>query len=184
MDVLSDNHLMRQVQKGDLSKLGLLYERHSRDVFAYFYRCTGDREKSEDMVQNLFIRILKYKDTFTGEGQFVYWLFATARNLWYDDHRKRDPLRRREPLDRVEPITHLQIGPDESLEKAERRAMLHRAMEQLTPAKKEAIILSRFQGLRYREIALIANCSENAIKSRIQRGLLELKEIMQKIEWQ
>ncbi len=182
VEVLSDNHLMKKVQEGDLSKLGLLYERHSKDVFAYFYRCTGDREKSEDMVQNLFIRILKYKDTFKGTGQFSYWLFATARNLWYDDHRKKDPLRKKDDLSDVMNQPRFQILPDDALELSEKKVLLQQAMDRLSPEKKEAIVLSRFQGLKYKEIALVANCTENTIKSRVQRGLMELKEIIEKIE--
>jgi len=182
LEEATDNQLMKQVQAGDLPKMGLLYERHSKDVFAYFFRCTRDRAKSEDLVQNVFLRLIRYRQTFTGEGQFRYWIFATARNVWFDDHRRKDPLKRREDLTLQNEAIEFEPGPDRELEIQERKDIVHRALLRLTPEKREAIILSRFQGLKYHEIAIISNCTENAIKSRVQRGLLDLKELMQNIE--
>ncbi len=183
MEKLADNYLMKKVRDGDLSKMGLLYERYNKNVYAYFYRCTANRAKSEDMVQNVFMRLIKYRKTFTGEGQFVYWLFATARNVWYDDHRKNDPLREKTDLESVIPAPDNANTPDQALEKLEQKKLLHSALTKLSPEKREAIVLSRFEGLKYSEIAVIANCTENAIKSRVQRGLIELKSLMQNVEY-
>ena len=172
---------MKEVQQGDLQKMGLLYERHRREVFAYFYRCTADRSQSEDLVQSVFLRLIKYRHTFTGEGQFVYWLFATARNAWYDEHRKKDPLKHKDAWPQQEDVQdHDQ--PDFYVERQERRHIVQQALQRLSAEKREAIVLSRFHGLKYHEIAVIAHCSENAIKSRVQRGLLELKNLMEHIE--
>jgi RNA polymerase sigma-70 factor (ECF subfamily) len=182
LEELSDNYLMKRVQEGDFSKMGLLFERHHRTVFAYFFRCTADKGKSEDLVQNLFIRLLKYRAGFTGKGQFSYWMFATARNLWIDEYRKKDPIAKGRTLSQI-PDTE-DIAPDayETLARQERHEQLRNALARLTPEKREAIVLSRFNGLKYSEIAEIAQCTENAIKSRIQRGLMELKEILVHIE--
>ena len=162
--------------------MGLLYERYHINVFAYFYRCTSDTEKSEDLVHNVFIRLIKYRQSFTGEGQFVYWLFATARNAWYDDHQKKDPLRLKEEVQDLVEMSEQSLQPDEDLEKTERKKILHQAMQKLSPEKRDAIQLSRFEGLKYHEIAVISNCTGNAIKSRVQRGLIELKDLMENIE--
>jgi RNA polymerase sigma-70 factor (ECF subfamily) len=182
LEELSDNYLMKRVQDGDFTKMGLLFERHHQAVFAYFFRCTSDKGKSEDLVQNLFMRLLKYRDGFTGRGQFSYWMFATARNLWIDEYRKKDPVARGRTLSQI-PETEDQ-APDayQSLARQERHHQLRTALARLTPEKREAIVLSRFNGLKYSEIAEIAQCTENAIKSRIQRGLLELKEMLVSIE--
>ena len=169
---------MKRVQEGDFNKMGLLYERHHQALFAYFYRCTADKGKSEDLVQNLFIRLLKYRRGFTGKGQFSYWMFATARNLWIDEYRKKDPIGQGRTLHQIPEREDQSPNSYQRLEQDERHEMLRKALDQLTPEKKEAIVLSRFNGLKYQEIAEIAQCTENAIKSRIQRGLLELKEIL------
>lgn len=169
---------MNQVQEGDFSKMGLLYERHHQALFAYFYRCTSDHGKSEDLVQNLFIRLLKYRNGFAGKGEFSYWMFATARNLWIDEYRKKDPIGKGRTLEQIPESVDTAPSAYHALEQKERNEQLRKALDRLTPEKKEAIVLSRFNGLKYHEIAKIADCTENAIKSRIQRGLIELKEIL------
>ncbi len=173
---------MKKVQAGDLSKMGLLYERYSRDLFGYFYRCTGDRTRSEDLVQNVFERIIKYSHTFAGHGEFSYWLFATARNVWFDQNRRKQRVTYQEEIDEEAHPDYTTLAPDETLHRKERHELLQQALQELSPEKREAIVLSRYQGFKYKEIAKMADCSENAIKSRVQRGLIELRELVEKLE--
>ena len=88
MDSLSDNALMLQVKEGQLEKLGLLFERYNKSLYGFFYRLTLDREVSEDLVQNVFLRMMKYKHTYKGDGQFKTWMYHMARNLFSDHYRK------------------------------------------------------------------------------------------------
>ncbi len=173
---------MQKVQEGDFSKLGLLYERYNRELFGYFFRLTNDGGRSEDMVQNVFYRMLKYRKSFRGEGKFIYWMYSIAKNVWMDLYRKKDPMKYADEVTVLENQSDRQRNPEEQLERSEKTTLLRKALLKLTPEKREAIILSRFQGMKYQEIAQMSNCSENAIKSRVQRGLLELKAILQKIE--
>lgn len=182
LDTLSDEHLIKKVQEGDHSRMGLLYERYHKDLYAYFYRCTNDSNKSEDLVHTVFFKILKNCHQFAGKSKFVYWLFTIARNVQINDFRKKDPLRQSYEIKEMDSMKYAVHSPSESLEKSEQKQLLERALNQLSPEKKEAIILSRFQGMKYREIAEIAGCKESAVKSRIQRGLLEMREIME--AWQ
>ena len=131
---LTDNELMLKVQNGNLQMMGLLYERHRVEAYAYFYRCTNSKDKSEDLVHNLFMRLIKYRHTFRGDGEFRYWLFATARNVWYDDHRKKNPLRHGEDIDQA---FHLddESSPQAELEKKERKKLVHEALLRLSPEK-------------------------------------------------
>ncbi len=182
MEVLQDKYLMKKVQEGDLSKMSLLYERHKRDLFGYFYGLTNDAAKSEDLVQNLFYRLLKYRHTYRGDGKFVYWLYSVAQNTW------RDQLKKKRIIDYDSDAAPYQGLPDkeknaeEILIAGERKSLLRQALLQLTPEKREAIVLSRFQGLKYQEIAKMTQVTENAIKARVHRGLMELKDIMLKLE--
>lgn len=181
LDTLSDEHLIKKVQEGDHNRMGLLYERYHKDLYAYFYRCTNDSSKSEDLVHTVFFKILKNAHQFAGKSKFVYWLFTIARNVQINDFRKRDPLRQSYEIKEMDSMKYSVHSPSEALEKQEQKRLLEMALNQLSPEKKEAIILSRFQGMKYREIAKIAGCKESAVKSRIQRGLLEMREIMK--EW-
>src|SRR5579863_7420762 len=76
----SDTELMVSVRDGDLVKLGVLFERHQVGLFNFFLRLTGSRQLSDDLVQEVFIRILKYRKTFRQPGEFRPWLYKLARN--------------------------------------------------------------------------------------------------------
>ena len=182
LDQFDDMYLMKQVQTGDFSKMGLLFERHNRNLFGYFYKLSGDAAKSEDLVQNLFYKMLKHRHTFKGEGKFVYWMYSIARNLWIDTTKKKDPLKRSNSLSDLNEHPADDHMVDEIYIRNERSEMMKKALQFLTTEKREAIVLSRFQGMKYHEIASISNCSENAIKSRVQRGLIDLKEILIKMQ--
>jgi RNA polymerase sigma-70 factor (ECF subfamily) len=77
----SDKALMLKVRDGDLDRLGLLFERYHRCLYRYFYRLTSQRQTSEDLVQEVFERMLKYRHTYTGKGKFLTWMYQIARNL-------------------------------------------------------------------------------------------------------
>jgi RNA polymerase sigma factor (sigma-70 family) len=88
MESDSDNELMGEVRSGDLDKLGLLFERHKDALFGYFYRNTHSAEISEDLVQSVFLRILKYRARFSGDGKFTTWMYHIAHNVHTDHFKK------------------------------------------------------------------------------------------------
>ena len=79
---------MFRVKEGDLERLGLLYERYKKILFAFFYRMNFDESLSRDLVQNVFVRILNYRKTFRGDGEFKVWMFHIARNVNHEHFRK------------------------------------------------------------------------------------------------
>ena len=88
LDLNSDIDLMLRVQKGEIDILGILFERYKQQLFGFFLRTTGNKAASEDMVQNVFLRILKYKDKFSGYGKFTSWMYQIARNVSFDYFKK------------------------------------------------------------------------------------------------
>ena len=84
-----DDRLMTAVQAGDVSRLGDLFERHHRALFNFFLRWCGDRQLSEDMVQDVFLRMLKYRATYRPGSQFRTWMYHLARNVRIDKVRAR-----------------------------------------------------------------------------------------------
>ncbi|MGF1670327.1 MAG: RNA polymerase sigma factor [Balneolaceae bacterium] len=169
---------MFQVKNGDLDKLGLLFERYYMRLYSFFYRLTQNREASEDLVQGVFERILKYRSTYSGDGKFETWIFRIARNLQSDDHRRTES----SPIDAENADLEFYLSTLENNlydpEKELNQWLVRQAMKRLDPEKKKALILSRFEGFRYREIAEIMGCSESAVKVRIFRALQEMKEII------
>lgn len=173
---------MQSVQDGDLSKMGLLYERHHRDLFGFFYRMTNSGSESEDLVQNVFYRLLKYRHAFKNEGKFVYWLYAVARNAARDLYKKNDPLQYASEVNSLSNDESQDLNMEEKIESNEKRELLKKAIMKIPQEQREAILLSKFQGMKYQDIAVISRCTESAIKARIRRGIMEIRRIMNNAE--
>jgi len=166
---------MIAVRSGDLAKLGALFERYHAPLFDFLARVTGDRTAAEDLVQDIFVRILKYRATFRDGGSFETWLYRIARNARADYFRQRmalDPLDE-EALERPAPGP----GPARLLESDRDRARLARALMRLRDDKRELLVLARYQDLRYEQIAEILGIEVGAVKVRVHRALRELREI-------
>jgi RNA polymerase sigma factor (sigma-70 family) len=183
LETLSDNALMLKVKDGDVDRLGLLFERYKRPLFGFFYGMNKDAELSEDLVQNVFFRILKYRYLFRGEGDFKTWMFHIARNV-NNDHYRKNKLRKTEDVEMwSERLGHteiytMQVQQDEELK------MLSMAMDRLPGDKREILLLSKFQDKKYKEIGEILGCSEGAVKVKVFRALQDLKEVYKQLEKQ
>lgn len=166
---------MMSVKEGELDKLALLFERYNRSLFRFFYRMTSDGPLSEDLVQSVFERMLKYRSTYTGSGTFTTWMFSIARNALIDHYRKNK--RHNDTVDLDE--ERIGFDPPEYVEMDEhtrRKKILEKALNKLDPEKKEVVLLSRYEGLKYSEIAEIQNVTESAIKVRMFRAMNDLKD--------
>lgn len=178
MNNYSDLEIMRRVQSGETQLMGILYERHKLNLFNYFLRCTNSRAKSEDMVHNVFLKVMKNVKHFDGSGEFRYWLFRIARNAWIDNTKKKEPVLKAVAIENVQIDVEDQNQYREQGIKEQQKIKLQKALRCLSEEKREAIILSRYQGLDYKTIAEISNCTESAVKSRIMRGLGEIRKLV------
>lgn len=171
---------MLQVKQGQADKMGLLFERYHRPLFGFFYHLCSDGDTSEDLVQTVFYRMLKYRHTFTGEGKFTTWMYHIARNT-HADHYKRQKKSRMDTFAEVEEMVATAGDEDTPHDHI---GLLERALHLLSHDKKEVLLMSRYQGLRYREIADILHCSEANVKVRVFRAMQDLREIFKKLERQ
>jgi RNA polymerase sigma-70 factor (ECF subfamily) len=170
----NDGELMKAVQGGDLSQLGLLFERYHVAVYRYCLRMTSKPELSEDMVQEAFTRVLKYAHTFREGTNFRAWMFRVARNVCNDHFRKHQ---RETPLEEPEARVSEEPLVAETLERAEDLGRLRVALAQLPDDRRELLILSRFERRKYDEIAQLLDCSVGAVKVRVHRAVKQLREI-------
>jgi RNA polymerase sigma-70 factor (ECF subfamily) len=173
---------MLKVKNGDIDKMGLLYERYHRQLFRFLFNMTRQKELSEDMVQNVFLRMIKYPDGFMGFGEFKMWMYHIARNALYDHFRKVKRTPAHTDVKEVEEKLEGEHRTDSQLEKEQELRTLERAMGKLSDENRELLILCRFQELKYNEIARILNTTEGAIKVRVHRALNQLKSNYLKIE--
>jgi RNA polymerase sigma factor (sigma-70 family) len=172
----TDEKLMLAVRTGEVGKLGVLFDRHHRALFDYFIRMTSNRMIADDLVQDVFFRMLKYRNTFRGEGHFKAWMFHIARNARVDYYRNHptEPVLPEEQMSEIQGTSTL---PGRQLEEKQQAEILERALWQLTPDKREVLILSRYHEMKYEEISALLGCEVNTVKTRVHRALKDLREV-------
>ena len=178
MKHLSDQELMRLVQAGDLTPASEIYDRYSSRIYNFAYRFLKNSEAAEDAVQEVFVKMIKHASQFHGDAKLSTWLFSITANWCRDYLRKAD----NRPKDSDDVLLTLpasrELSPDRALERRETELRIQKALLALTPEQREAILLSRYQGLSYAEIAQISGCSEGAVKTRVFRAMETLKKVL------
>ena len=164
---------MRQVQEGEVAQAALLFERHHVAVFRYLLRLSGNRALSEDLAQEVFFRVIKHAKSYDASRTFTVWLYGIARNAYFDSHRK---LRREVTDDPLREAKSSEPMPEELAARTQDVKFLQEALRLLPEDKREVLILSRFQNLRYDEIARVLECEVGAVKTRMYRALKELRQ--------
>ena len=176
---MTDIQLMGNVKAGKVEKLAVLFERHHISLFNFFLRLTGNRNISEDLVQEVFFRILNYRNTYKGESKFTTWMYQIARNTHIDHLRKKG---KEYPLDNQwnESISP-ELSPDDQLEQRQDITLMREALFKLPLNKREILILSRYQNLKYKEIAELFGCHIGTVKAHIHRAIKDLGKIYLKL---
>lgn len=166
---------MLQVKAGDLERMSLLFERHHRALFGFLFHLTQRREASEDMVQAVFYRMLKYRRSFGTASHFTGWMYQIARNVLKDQQfgqgHKFDPISAHQ--DKIADT----VLPGERLENAQAQQQLYDAMALLSAEDREILMLNRVQELKYRDISRIMGISEGAARVRVSRAVEQLRQI-------
>ena len=171
----TDNELMEDVRDGRVEKLAVLFERHQAMLYNFFLRLTGNRAASEDLVQEVFMRVLKYRAGYMGDSRFNVWLFQIARNTHIDHLRKQKAAL---PLDeQFEETPSREPRPDTVYEAGQEAELVRRALDRLPAPKREILVLFRFQNLKLREIAELTGTQVGTVKAQVHRALKDLSRI-------
>ena len=170
---------MSRVREGAVANLAVLFERHHRALFRYFISMTRDQELAEDLVQEVFTRILRYRASYDPAQPFTTWMYQIARNTNLDHAAKRrgEIVGIEEFLDRRGEPASPDPGPEESAMRGQDMLRLRAALDRLPAEKKEILVLSRFQGMKYDELARLLHCEVGAVKVRVYRAMRALEEI-------
>jgi RNA polymerase sigma-70 factor (ECF subfamily) len=165
---------MRQVRGGRTAALATLFERHHARVYGYCLRMTGNRSTAEDLVQDVFMKMLKYKATFKDDSDLVPWMFGIARNscLAHLKRRANDRLPLNEPAEEAAVDETADERHDDRETELVREALLR-----LPAERREVLVLSRYEYKSYDEIARVLDCSVGAVKVRVHRAMKQLREI-------
>ena len=171
----SDNAIMLKVKSGNIEMLGLLYERYKKWLYNFFQQIYYNADVSEDLVQNVFVRILKYKHTYTEDSKFVTWLFQIARNESHDYFNKHVKNKQKVDLEFINYKLSDQNSVEQNMERTQDIKLLNEAIMKLPYEKKEIITLSKLKQLKYKEIGTILGCSEANARIKAHRALQDLK---------
>ena len=177
----TDHELMIAVRAGEIRRLGDLFERYNGRLYAFFVRLTNQPSASEDLVQIVFYRILKYRHTYRDEGKFSAWIYHVARKVAADHFRKNASTPA--PTDPSDLVEHPDEAPQPSEQaiEAENVTLLRTALAHLPVGHREVLVLSRLQHLEHKEVARLLDCSVGAVKVRVHRALKELRDLYFKI---
>jgi RNA polymerase sigma-70 factor (ECF subfamily) len=178
----SDDELMLRVKKGDMQAFEALYDRYNIRLFHFILRFVRERNLAEDILQEAFISILKKRKSYRKTGHFSTYLFTIARNLCLDALKtwgKRHILSSQE--DHLEKAMDLSKGPSEILEETEISRTVQREIEALPKDQQEALILSKYSGLSYEEIAKIVSSTPAAVKQKAYRAMVSLRRKLKKL---
>jgi RNA polymerase sigma factor (sigma-70 family) len=176
MHSVTDEDLMLQVREGAGETLGVLFDRYQVPLLNFYARLTGDRTLSEDLVQEVFLRILRYRQSYRPGTPFRAWIYQIARNARVDHHRKT------RPQTELDPEMAAPLPKTDPAQREQETALLRRALMYLPEEKREILILARFQELKYEEIASLVGCELPTVRVRVHRALQELREIYHRLE--
>ncbi len=184
--IKSDAELVRRCRAGDSAAWEQIVHEYSRRVYNLAYRFTGRHEAAEDLTQDVFVRVYRSLEQYDPQaGDLSNWLMRLARNLIIDDYRRRGrtPTELGEDLSDHEYHLESQLSrPDRGVERQERARQVHAAIAKLQPELRECVILRDIEELTYQEIVEILKIPIGTVKSRINRGRIELAKILRRMK--
>ncbi|MBL7853509.1 MAG: RNA polymerase sigma factor [Cyclobacteriaceae bacterium] len=177
---MTDEQLMEAVKNGDLSKASLLFERYHVRIYNFLLRMTAHREMAEDLAQNVFVRLLRYRNTYKPELPFKAWIYQLARHA-FSDYYQQAKKQRWVPLASA---TEMKDELQQALEQEELERKLISALARLDDDARELLVLTRFQHLKYDEVAAQLGLTVANVKVKVHRAIGHLRNLYFQLETQ
>ena len=179
-----DFTLVERCLRGEDAAWEEMVKTHTRRVYSMCYRFTGRDSESQDLAQEVFLRVFRTLKTFrAGEGTFVVWLSRLTRNLLIDHYRRSRLERATDSIEEQLPMIEGRAASARTegmLAGREAGELLQGALAKLSPELRETVILRDMEELEYKEIAQVLRVPEGTVKSRLNRGRAELARILRK----
>jgi len=177
--------LIEKCLSGDQLAWDTIVKQNWRKVFNVAYKFVGKHDEAEDLTQDIFLKIFKALNTFDRRANFQTWIVSISRNLCIDHYRsvrkERQTIAREVDANDLQPAS-TDRGPYAAAEHQDLRAMLRQALHGLPLTLRTAVVLRDLQELSYQEIADRLNLPEGTVKSRINRGRLELGRQLRRLQ--
>lgn len=175
MQAVSDEQLIQWVANGDASCLGTLFERHHRGVYRFCLQLTRDPAQAEDVVQEVFLKILDKAGSFRGEGTFKAWMYNIARNATFDQLRRSA---RGGPSASLDDVADSVLVDTRSAEQSaagnQGLGTLQQALARLPAHFQEVILLGRFEFHSFEELGQALGCKAGTARVRMHRAMAQL----------
>jgi RNA polymerase sigma-70 factor (ECF subfamily) len=186
LEQLSDEALMEVYQQGDTRAFELLLKKHQRPVFNFIYRQVGIEPVAEELLQEVFLRIIKGAARYQRKAKFTTWMYTIARNICVDQSRRAKHRRAASldaPMGRGDDGHSLKDVLPSDGPAVDRQAIGHELQEKLKEAidslndeQREVFLMREYLNLPFKEISEITGCPENTVKSRMRYALEHLRQ--------
>lgn len=184
--VKAEEFSLEKLQSGDKAEFARLLEAYSDMIYRLALKMLKDPQDAEDILQETFIKAYRYLPSFDGRSRPSTWLYRIATNeaLMFLRRQKHIPLSIDDPQEGAEQdVEPLQIVdwccmPEHEMMSSEARAYMDEAIQELTPALRAVFLLRDIEGLSTRETAEVLELSETAVKTRLSRARLRLRELL------
>ena len=187
METVVLDDLIARAQQREPAAFDELVEAYSKRLYGYFYRLVGSRQDAEDLLQEVFVRLVRTISQYEHDGRFEAWLFRIAANLVRDRVRRSQ---RSRGLDRgtgmaeaaIDPFDQvpdrIDERPDHGLDRAEQVDRLQQAVDQLPGPEREVVLLRHFSGMSFKEVAEVMGTPLGTALARAHRGLARLRDLL------
>lgn len=186
----SDEELLRQFNEGDADAFATLVRRYERPLYNFILRSVRRRERADELLQDVFLKVVQRSQDFKGNSKFSTWLYTIARNLCID-HSRKMVFRRHKSLDAPGHPGASEEGPtlmdrtaadgpepDRAALTTDLRRRIAEAVEELPEEQKDVFLMRQIQGLPFKSIADIVGVPENTVKSRMRYALERLQRAL------
>jgi RNA polymerase sigma factor (sigma-70 family) len=172
----TDEYLINSIKGGDIEKTAILFDRHHKNIFSYFYRLTKSRIESEDLTQNVFVRLIRFRNSYKPDRHFLPWIFRIAHHVFIDhcNYKTKE----------INQLNNYHQAISDELENDnndDKLTVFYKAFEKLPVDYRELIIMNRYHELTYKQIGESLGMNEKAVKQKAFRALEKLRAECKKL---
>lgn len=171
MNQVTDEELMQEVAHGNLDVMSQLFERYHKWIYNFFFQMAANEALCEDLTQTVFYKAIRYRTSYKG-GKFASWIFTIARNVFSDQYRSASNKMSQVPVERLEAVE-----TDNQERRSDNEERLHYVLNKLKVEDRELIVMSKFQDMKYQQIAELIGSNEIAVKTRIHRIIKKMRTL-------
>ncbi len=178
-DKIYENELMKRLASGEIEALTEIVKKYQNQILDLAYRFLNDWAKSEDVAQETFLRIYRASADYTPQAKFSTWIYRIVVNLCLDERRRQTKM----PVTIEEVACEPSADPEsDALERSETIELVRKAISELPPRQRLAVILHRYENLSHNQICEVTEWTKSAVESLLVRAYANLRKKLSKME--